>query len=201
MFQSGIGYGRGPIAPSLRMMVFVDGENLVLRYQDMLGEKSSRDDVVHEKDILVWTPKAVDPGPHPVNIIRASYYTYVVGDDDRVSEIASKIRGLTFPRHWESQLPNSLFPQIFKKNNKSANAKGVDIQLTVDILTHTYQNNLDVVYLISGDGDYLPVISESMRNGKQVYLAALSKGLNPKLKDSVDKFINLDTIFFKKASD
>jgi uncharacterized LabA/DUF88 family protein len=37
-----------------------------------------------------------------------------------------------------------------------------------------------------------------MRNGKQVYLAALSKGLNPKLKDEVDKFINLDAIFFKK---
>jgi uncharacterized LabA/DUF88 family protein len=180
------------------MMVFVDGENLVYRYQDMVKEKTPQPNVIHEKNIFVWTPKAVDPGPHPINIIRASYYTYVVGDADKVSETTSKIKELTFPRHWESKLPEFLFPRIIKKE-KSKKAKGVDIQLTVDILTHTYQNNLDVVYLISGDGDYLPVILEVMRNGKQVYLAALSSGLDPKLKDSVDKFINLDPIFFKKG--
>ena len=186
--------------PFLRMMVFVDGENLVHRYQDMLSGRTPQSGVIHEKDKLVWTPKAVDPGPHPINIIRASYYTYVVGDDDRVSEIESKIRGLAFSRYWNSRMPEFLTPRIFKKNNKSVKAKGVDIQLTVDILTHTYMNNLDVVYLISGDGDYSPVISEAMRNGKQVYLAALSKGLNPSLKNSVDKFINLDPIFFEKGA-
>jgi len=193
--------GRSPMLPSLNMMVFVDGENLVYRYQDMVGGKTPQSNIIHKEDMFVWAPNAVDPGPHPINIIRATYYTCVVGDDERVSEIASEIRGLKFNRHYESKLPEFLSPIIFKKSNKSAKAKGVDIQLTVDILTHTYQNNLDVVYLISGDGDYLPVISEVMRNGKQVYLAALSKGLNQKLINSVDKFINLDPIFFKKGGE
>lgn len=196
-----ISRGRSPMSTFPSMMVFVDGENLVHRYQAMVGERTPKSSVIHQPDIFVWIPSAVVTGPHPINIIRATYYTYVVGDADKVSEIESRIRWLKFDRHMESKLPDFLFPRVFKKSKKEAKAKGVDIQLTVDILTHTYQNNLDVVYLISGDGDYLPVISEAMRNGKQVYLAALSEGLNPKLKNSTDKFVDLDPIFFKKAGE
>ena len=36
-------------------------------------------------------------------------------------------------------------------------------------------DNIDTVYLIAGDGDYLPIISEVIRMGKQVYLAAFLK--------------------------
>jgi uncharacterized LabA/DUF88 family protein len=152
-----ISSGRGPMGSFLSMMVFVDGENLVHRYQDMVGGRVSQNNVIHEKDIFVWAQNAVDPGPHPVNIIRATYYTYVVGDEERLSKMASRIRGLKFNRHIESKLPDFLLPIIFKKSNKSAKAKGVDIQLTVDILTNTYQNNLDVVYLISGDAIIYPL--------------------------------------------
>jgi uncharacterized LabA/DUF88 family protein len=52
------------------------------------------------------------------------------------------------------------------------------------------------VYLVTGAGDYIPLIEEVMRNGKQVYLAALSEGLNKALPNSVDKFYNLDDAFF-----
>ncbi|MEK0338540.1 MAG: NYN domain-containing protein, partial [Nitrosopumilus sp.] len=78
----------------------------------------------------------------------------------------------------------------------SAKSKGVDIQMTVDILSNVYKNNIDTVYLVSGDGDYKPVIDEVIRNGKHIYLAAFSDGLNPNLRHSVDKFIDLDKIYF-----
>jgi uncharacterized protein (TIGR00288 family) len=55
---------------------------------------------------------------------------------------------------------------------------------------------IDVLYLMSGDGDFLPLIQETMRLGKEVYVAALSSGLNPALRYSVDSFDDLDTIFF-----
>ena len=47
--------------------------------------------------------------------------------------------------------------------------------MTVDILSQIYLDNIDTVYLIAGDGDYLPIISEVIRMGKQVYLAAFLK--------------------------
>lgn len=69
--------------------------------------------------------------------------------------------------------------------------------MTVDILKHTYLDNLDTVFLISGDGDYLPLIEEVIRNGKQIYLASFSNGLNEDLLNKVDLYIDLDPVYFQ----
>ena len=45
---------------------------------------------------------------------------------------------------------------------------------------------------MTGDGDYIPLIQEIMRQGKQVIVGALSNGLNPKLRVVADNFIDLD---------
>ena len=187
--------GPRPMPPFQNMMVFIDGENLVMRFQEMCKQHTKKDTVYHHPDIFVWERGAIKPDLH--NVVRATYYTYVVGTEDKILEESEIIKSLEFNKHPDSPMPNYLQPCIFKKPSKGAKAKGVDIQLTVDILIHTYQNNLDAVYLISGDGDYFPVIQEVVRKGKQVYLAALSSGLNPKLKTSVDVFIDLDSVFFK----
>jgi uncharacterized LabA/DUF88 family protein len=52
------------------------------------------------------------------------------------------------------------------------------------------------VYLASGDGDYLPLLQEVMRRGKQVEVLAFSSGLNEQLTYSVDRFLSLDEVFF-----
>jgi uncharacterized LabA/DUF88 family protein len=67
----------------------------------------------------------------------------------------------------------------------------------VDILTNSFNNNLDTVFIVSGDGDYAPVLEEVIRHGKKIYVAALSSGLNPKLRDIADKFYDLDAKFFE----
>jgi uncharacterized LabA/DUF88 family protein len=51
--------------------------------------------------------------------------------------------------------------------------------------------------LVTGDGDFLPIIKEAIRHGKQVYLAAFSTGLNKKLLNHVDHFIDLDKVYFE----
>ncbi|MGD7035160.1 hypothetical protein [Methylotuvimicrobium buryatense] len=58
-----------PVAlPNLgRMMVFVDGENLVLRFQAMVAEgRMPIDDIAYEKDIYVWSNGSVWPGLNQV---------------------------------------------------------------------------------------------------------------------------------------
>jgi uncharacterized LabA/DUF88 family protein len=69
--------------------------------------------------------------------------------------------------------------------------------MTLDMLSHVYKNNVDAVYLFSGDGDYQPIIKEIIRQGKTVYIAVFSSGLHPSVKQLADEFIDLDTIFFK----
>lgn len=185
-----------------RMMAFVDGENLTMRFQGMLAKKlEPSSGTKHEPDTYVWHPSALVVDS--VDIVRVSYYTYVVGDNDHLKEVNRTIRDLTWgtqPHGDTNPRRGQLFPRIFKKDQKSAKRKGVDISITVDVLNHVYQDSVDTVYLITGDGDYKPLIEQIVRAGKQVYLAALSDGFNESLKEAVDRFIDLDPIFFKMAS-
>ena len=41
---------------------------------------------------------------------------------------------------------------LFKKESRSRSGKGVDIQLSVDMLSHVFRGNVDSVLLMSGDG-------------------------------------------------
>jgi uncharacterized LabA/DUF88 family protein len=194
------------VMPSLgRMMVFVDGENLVQRFQAMVSEgRELREDakIAYEKDIYVWSPHlTVKPGLNLV--VRTNFYTYAFGDDNRIQLIKDELKKLqsgqySDPRiQWVGGGPlNSLYPVVFKKE-RGKKAKGVDIQLTVDILSNVYKDNVDAIYLVSGDGDYKPVLEEAIRHGKHVYVAALSSGLNKELKNCADQFRDLDQYYFK----
>ena len=113
------------VLPALgRMMVFVDGENLVQRYQAMLDEGyENREDanIAHEKDVYVWAPHlTVKPGLNQV--VRANYYTYAYGDLDKIRKVKDEIKALqsgqySDPRiQWVGgQLINQLYPVVFKK--------------------------------------------------------------------------------------
>jgi uncharacterized LabA/DUF88 family protein len=186
-----------PMPQFRRMMVFIDGENIVLSYQRMLDKgRLALGSVKHELDVYVWEERSIiGIGLH--DIIRASYYTYATGTEDKVDEIRKEINALSYKKHSDSPLPNNLYSVVFKKAKKEAQSKGVDIQMTVDILSQVYFNNIDTVYLIAGDGDYLPIILEITKMGKQVYLSAFSEGLNPKLEHKVDQFHLLDDIYFQ----
>jgi uncharacterized LabA/DUF88 family protein len=175
------------------MMVFVDGENMVFRYQSMLqkGWVPRDDGITHLEDVLVWH-KTFSHLAREDQVLRATYYTYVVGDTNKIRDTRQAIKSLEHKTHRNSTLPNRLTPKVFKKPRSAAEAKGVDIQLTVDVLTHVHSDNVDTVLLLSGDGDYLPLIQEVQRCGKLCYVSAFSDGLNEELTYAADKFYCLD---------
>ncbi len=173
-------------------MVFVDGENLVFRFQEMLKQGFRPvNEVVHEPDVFVWLPWFTQIGLHH-EILRVNYYTYVVGDNKRIENVGNIIRRQTFSRHEASLLPNALTPCIFKKENKSRSVKGVDIKLSVDMLSHVFRGNVDSVLLLSGDGDYVPLLEEVRRAGVLVFVSAFSSGFNSALRDCADTVFILD---------
>lgn len=178
--------------PTRRMMVFADGENLVFRYQEMVRKGlTPRDDMKHEADVFVWT----DGFTHLAQqheVIRTTYYTYVVGDDARVATIRGQLRSFQFTKHMASLLPSNLSPCVFKKDQRARSGKGVDIQLSVDMLSHVYRGNVDSILLLSGDGDYAPLLDEVKRAGVLVYVSAFSDGFSSALKDRADAVYELD---------
>lgn len=191
-----IGHNPPPTPNFRRLMVFIDGENLVFSFEKMLKDGLiPRNNTIHEKNIFAWNENTIDP--KMFEVLRVTLYTYAVGSDEVIESTNQKNKELTFNKVISSALPINITPIVFKKNKKNKKTKGVDIKMTVDILTHCYNDNLDTVMIVAGDGDYLPIIEEAKRMGKQVYLAFFSKGLNNHLIYNVDKYISLDDIYFK----
>jgi uncharacterized LabA/DUF88 family protein len=180
-----------------RLMIFIDGENLVMRYQDMVkkGWEARTDEVLYIPDSVIWQ-STFSQGIAMNEVLRATYYTYVIGDSDKVTRVENAIKNLQFNKHRNSTLPSQITPQVFKKENRSAKGKGVDIALVVDMLSHVHADNIDAVMLLSGDGDYAPLIREVQRCGKQCYVSAFSLGLNPRLPIIADSFNSLDSSMF-----
>jgi uncharacterized LabA/DUF88 family protein len=50
---------------------------------------------------------------------------------------------------------------------------------------------LDVVIILSGDGDFLPLVEYLKNLGKQVEVASFSKSTSSKIKESVDHFFDI----------
>lgn len=183
-----------------RTFILADGENLVLRYQASLTDGAQKTDgTVYVPNVLVWRPEITTYTP--MNIIRVSYYTTIVGDELKIEETKKKIADICFNftigrNEWQGS--GRLCPHVFKKENKSQKTKSVDINITIDALRHTYNDSLDTLFLLSGDGDYIPLIQEVMRQGKRVVVGAFSNGLNQTLLHIADGFLNLDPLMLKK---
>lgn len=180
-----------------RLMIFVDGENLVSRYESLLekGRKSKRE-VIYEPQTFVWSPVFTARGEYIVQ--RAIYYASVVGDDVRRSSIEDRLRAT---RVYMDHMPhymheNPLYPKTFTRQKNRDLAKGLDVQLTVDVLSNVYQDNCEAVLLMAGDGDYVPVLEECIRRGKIAIVAAFSDGLSRNLGQVADTLYLLDDYYF-----
>ncbi len=182
----------------VRTIVFVDGENLVFRFQDQLkAGRIAAPDVVHEPDCFVWHPQITRVSAF--GLFRVCYYTSVVGSDERLMEIRQKLSAITYNATTTglgTAITGQVVPLVFKKLQQSRKTRVVDIHLIIDVLKYAHLNAIELIYLVSGDGDYLPLVNEVMRQGKQVYIGALSSGLATELRYSCDEFFDLDKFFF-----
>lgn len=77
--------------------------------------------------------------------------------------------------------------QIFSTGSKKADW---DVGLTVDAIRLSH--SLDAVVLVSGDGDYVPLVEYLQKSsGKQVEVVAFGQTVSAKLVDAADDFIDL----------
>ena len=87
---------------NLRAMIFVDGENLAIRFASHIKkqELEIRRGVVHRPDTFVWSPKLSGRVVEGGGMIRAHYYTAVQGSHDSVCCVESELKtlGIAAPR-------------------------------------------------------------------------------------------------------
>ncbi len=176
-------------------MVFVDGENLVLRYQSMAKSRTPTARVAHHRDVFVWKPLPLYAlSLFDMDVARASYYTSMVGGDDEIERVKKEISDQVF---CEDNTVPSLQAHVFKRDEKEDKSRIVDLFIRLDALHHAYGNHADHFALFTGDADLLPLVKTLMREGKQVTVFAFSLGLSPELEAAPDGMVRLNTFYFE----
>ena len=185
-------------------LIFVDGENLSMRYQEMIkaGRTPAPDNLVIE-NCFVWNNRILQD--HQWKIKRLSYYTSVIGDDDKVNEVRQQISSTVFTCFrgmGASKMPQTgqLVPFVSKKSSRSRKESVCDIAIAVDVMRACYRDHADTVWLFSGDGDFIQLFQEVLHSGKKAYASALSSGLNSEIPFVVDEFLLLDKYLFVDES-
>ena len=186
-------------------LIFVDGENLTFRYQEMIRDgKMPAPDNVHIPDCFIWNQKVLDDNLW--NLKRISYYTSVTGSDDKVRQVREQIAAVKFScRTGTVSGPLStgfttrtgqIVPFVKKKSARTRKESICDIAITVDVMRACYRDHAKIIWLFSGDGDFMTLLNEVVHNGKSAYVSALSSRLNPDVRFAVDEFTLLDKYFF-----
>lgn len=182
---------RAPYLPlETQAMMFVDGENLSIRYAALLGGNPKADHVRFEPDVFVWSDYLITPRFSGLQIVRKYYYTSTLGDRDEVDRVTDKLKGLGIEA-----------PRVFHKK-KGQRAKRVDITLAVDMLSLAHNHSYEVAILVAGDGDYVPLVEEIQRRGRRVLVwFPDSDGLSPHLRRQADHFFDLGLLLFSSSTD
>ena len=67
--------------------------------------------------------------------------------------------------------------------------KGVDLRIGLDIAALTLKQHVDIIVLVTGDSDFIPVLKFARREGKQVFLYTLGHDIHPDLYTHADLYI------------
>ncbi|MFB6177472.1 MAG: NYN domain-containing protein [Halobaculum sp.] len=70
-------------------------------------------------------------------------------------------------------------------------AKGVDIRLTTELLTHAFTDSYETAVLVTGD-DYLRAVEQVQNEGKRVVVASWSNRAGGRLRSRCDEYVELD---------
>jgi uncharacterized LabA/DUF88 family protein len=166
-------------------MVFVDGTNFLCRLEDCINRLRKP-----EKEIKIKADKmeanalnfantligSHTPSGRSYNLIRRYWFSSYKGSGQDRIEIANRLR------------QNQFEPVLFRKRGNRE--KGVDIALTMSMLTNAFNQNYDIGVLFAGDEDYVELVKEAKRYGPQIYgcFFDLEFGLSEELMLTFDHF-------------
>jgi len=165
--------------PNERVQVFIDGPNL---YKAMSQEIPGCDLDYHKFGLKLVSQRKV---------IRINYYNSELNPEwdsegaQKQQKFLAAIKRLHF-------LTVRTRPLRYSPDKKKRWEKGVDILIATDMLSQAYVNGYDSMMLVSGDGDFAPVLDEIKKMGKTVENAFFLRSRADALIESCDIFVELD---------
>jgi uncharacterized LabA/DUF88 family protein len=168
---------------STRIMMFVDGENLAIRFKAELGEKQCGSHLIHVPDVFVWS-RFLSRQHDSQEWVRRYYYTSARGDAQAREVYEEQLRSVGIEA-----------PRVFPRRS-SRRSKRVDITLATEMLTHAHRGNFDIAVLVAGDEDYVPLVEAVKSEGRRVAVWFFENGLSQALRRSADHFWDIRDLLF-----
>ena len=168
-----------PVPPYKQAMVFIDGGYVRDGFKKLLG---------HER---IDFRRLADDSAHyfipPVSgrVTRIYYYDAIVNasdDPDRYRKQSEYFHSIALVRSFEVKLG-----RLVKTGSGDYRQKGVDILISIDMLTKAFQNFYDIAVFIGGDDDFVDLVNAVKRmTNKEVYGVAFQHNASQKLLESFD---------------
>ena len=156
------------VHPAQRVGIFVDVQNAYHSAKNLYGARVNFSELL--KDVLGGRP-----------LVRA--VAYVVKSETAFGEES----------FFEALRKNGLELRIKDLQIYSDGTKKADWDVGMAVDAIRMANFLDVVVLITGDGDFVPLVEYlKWGMGKQVEVASFGRTTSAKLKEAADRFIDLD---------
>ncbi len=163
-----------------RVGIFIDIQNLYHSAKNIYNSRVNYKELVKNlvgRRNLIWA------------------FAYVVKSDTAVETHISKTTGKSEASFFDALEKSGIQLrikdlQIFPGGMKKADW---DVGLAVDAIRRA--SNLDVIILVTGDGDFIPLVEYlKWGMGKVVEVAGFSRSASAKIKEAADSFLNVEEL-------
>ena len=169
-----------------RVMIFIDGSNLYHSLKNHFGRT--------DLDIGKFSQRLLARR----RLNRIYYYNSKVGykeEPERYKQQQAFFAGVNAVPYTELRLGRLVY------NNWPSMPpyeKGTDVQLAIDMLTHSFRDNYDVAILVAGDSDFVGALQAVKDTGKHVEVALFGRaGTSWPLRRVADKVIPINSRLLK----
>jgi len=164
-----------------RVMIFIDGSNLYHSLKNVFGRT--------DLDIGKFCRRLLGRR----KLARIYYYNAKVGmkeEPERYKHQQAFFAGINAIPYTELRLGRLVY---INWPNVPPYEKGIDVQLTTDMLSHSFRNNYDVAVLVAGDNDFVGALQAVKDNGKHVEVGLFGRpGTSRQLRGVADKVITIN---------
>jgi len=106
-----------------------------------------------------------------------------IGSDDTSKRLHDKLRYIGF-----RVIVREAYDSI------KGEQKEVDVAMACEMVVHALRGHYDVAIVVSGDRDFIPAIQHVQAAGKRVEVAAFANSVGSAVRQSADKFYELEKI-------